>query len=225
MASLAKVSSLRLWQIMKFRLIFWIGFMLVIQFLISFQKVSDPGFNMYSNFFNATSFDQNNRPLLPVLWMSYLLIPCLIMLNSLKQLNLDLLFQTRGLQYTQRSVGILNCCFSYVIATIYWLITFFTIGAINLTMPDLSFGLTLLLGLYFILALYNLISLFDQRIAMMLVTAIIIISPYTTWIFNPLNHTMLLRSNAAMPYLPISLIILVTTTLMYIQIYPKITAK
>lgn len=200
---------LYLWQIIRFRFIFWV---LIIDLLIITQSIlfgSNPKFSPLLTWFQGIdllSVSQQHVEM-PIIWLIYFFTPLLVILNSFQDLWSIRGQQLRGQQYSHGNFLITNLelmgiiTFAFNMLTELPIIIFtYIFGPFNLKMGCFH-GLKALLiliiinflGIFLLLVLQALISRYNAPLGIVIPLVLLIITAYTSWPLNPLNSLMILR--------------------------------
>lgn len=195
---------LYLWQIIRYRFLFWgvlIGLLIIVQSVL-FR--ANPHFSLYLAWFRGIDY---LIKYLPVSWLIYFITPLLIVLNSFQELWHVRRVQLRGQQYSLFNFLTVNLELIGVIAVVFTALAelLMILCTKILDLQELSIGtfhglqaLLLLfivnfLGTFLLLVLQALISRYNAPLGIVIPLVLLIITAYTSWPLNPLNSLMILR--------------------------------
>ncbi|MFD1472842.1 hypothetical protein [Companilactobacillus mishanensis] len=223
-------------QIIKKRLFVFISIVCIAEILIGMQTFQNPNLSVISQFFDGVSIMEikSQQVHLPVLWFCYLLIPGLILMNSIDQVTKSNSIKLRGLKFSTLELGAVNLVLISLISLLYTCSTFLVFLLLFKIDPDIILNPNsiinnqliiylasiLFLVIFVLLTVQCLIAVFEPRIS---IVGPIIILIYT--IFNPnkwniLNNTMLSRFNSQLniQLLLITMIVIFTISALYLYL-------
>lgn len=195
---------LYLWQIIRYRFLFWgalIGLLIIVQSVL-FR--ANPHFSLYLAWFRGTDY---LIKYLPVSWLIYFITPLLIVLNSFQELWHVRGVQLRGQQYSLFNfltvnlelIGVIAVVFTalaellMILCTKIFNLQELSIGAFHGLQALLLLFIVNFLGTFLLLVLQALISRYNAPLGIVIPLVLLIITAYTSWPLNPLNSLMILR--------------------------------
>lgn len=195
---------LYLWQIIRYRFLFWgvlIGLLIIVQ---SALFRANPHFSLYLAWFRGTDY---LIKYLPVSWLIYFITPLLIVLNSFQELWYVRGVQLRGQQYSLINfltvnlelIGVIAVVFTasaellMILCTKIFNLQELSIGAFHGLQALLLLFIVNFWGTFLLLVLQAVISHYNAPLGIVIPLVLLIITAYTSWPLNPLNSLMILR--------------------------------
>jgi hypothetical protein len=191
MIKLLKVQAAYFIKLIWKRVVLWTLLIVVAELLLTYEYLGNPFYSGWQFFFGGNSFD---TLMLPVLWFSYMLIPSLILLDSTGKLFEKQLIKLKGLRFTKTQIGWVNILLTVAVSVVYVVVTFLVAYVLNKGVLLQWLGNVLVI-VVLIQVIQLCMLLFSQALSLVIPTAILVFTPYSTWRFNPVNLTMTERFN------------------------------
>jgi hypothetical protein len=209
MKSLFIVLLLHLWKLIWVRFVLWTLLMALIILMLALQFYGFPHGSMFTFIFSGVSFEEilSRQIHLPILWVSYLIIPNFIILDAQRILSKTHLIQLRGFQYSHLQFELISLMATLFITIIYALFSFtwiialmkityaqtFSFSGLKEINSYCLFFLMILIGLICLILIQATLNLFNSVLGIILPFSWLIFTSFTAWKSNPLNGLMLLR--------------------------------
>lgn len=206
---LLKTVIIYVWKTIRLRFISWIILILLVSLGLGIQYLGNPHVTIITLFFSGTSYIEliTHHVSIPILWLTYLVIPCFFILNGTKEIYKKFIYQLRGLQFSNVEIHLniliatLFFTFLYNLITFTWFWGITQIGgkfdflsvSTNEFMEYAFFMFIILMGLFSIVLIQALFNLINHTLGIIVPITILLFTAFSTWKLNPFSGLMILR--------------------------------